>query len=65
VIPELLVLSVGKGGLSLPHLRHVAFAGKKNIRKDLTFLEIRGLLKAFFVLLKHGHLDQDVMAITL
>lgn len=40
-------------------------AGKKNIDKDLTFLKIRGLLKAFFMLLKHGHLAQDVLTITL
>jgi hypothetical protein len=42
----------------------VAVAGKKKIEKDLTFLKIRGLLKAFFVLLKHGHLAQDVMTFT-
>jgi hypothetical protein len=30
----------------------------------LTFLKIRGLLEAFFVLLKHGHLAQDVMSFT-
>jgi len=43
----------------------VAVAGEKEIEKDLTFLKIRGLLKAFFVLLKHGHLAQDAMAFTL
>jgi hypothetical protein len=42
-----------------------AVAGKEKIEKDLTFLKIRGLLKAFFVLLKHGHLAQDVMTFTL
>jgi len=42
----------------------VAVAGKENIDKDLTFLKIRGLLKAFFMLLKHGHLAQDVMTFT-
>jgi len=43
----------------------VAVARKKKIDKDLTFLKIRGLLKAFFMLLKHGHLAQDVMTFTL
>jgi hypothetical protein len=42
----------------------VAVARKKKIDKDLTFLKIRGLLKAFFMLLKHGHLAQDVMTFT-
>jgi hypothetical protein len=34
------------------------------LHKDLTFLKIRGLLKTFFVLLKHGHLAQHVMSFT-
>ncbi len=34
----------------------VAVARKKKIDKDLTFLKIKGLLKAFLMLLKHGHL---------
>jgi hypothetical protein len=44
-------------------IEHVSLAaiGGKNIDKDLTFLKIRGLLKSFFMLLKHGHLAQDVM----
>jgi hypothetical protein len=38
---------------------------RKTFIKDLIFLKIRGLLKAFFVLLKHGHSAQDVLTITL
>jgi len=49
----------------LEHISLVAVAGKKNIDKDLTFLKIRGLLKSFFMLLKHGHWVQDVMTFTL
>ena len=43
----------------------VAVAGKKKIDNNLTFLKIRGLLKSFFMLLKHGHWVQDVMTFTL
>ena len=35
------------------------------LHKDLTFLKIRGLLEAFFMLLKHGPWVQDVMLLTL
>jgi hypothetical protein len=42
----------------------VYFSEKKIIEKDLTFLKIRGLLKAFFVLLKNGHLAQVVVTFT-
>jgi hypothetical protein len=43
----------------------VAVAWKKNIDKDLTFLKMRGLLKPFFMLLKHGRWVQDVMTFNL
>jgi hypothetical protein len=43
----------------------VAVAGREKIEKDLTFLKIKGLLKSFFVLLKHGHLAEDAMSFTL
>jgi len=49
----------------LEYVSLVAIAGKKKIGKDLTFFKNRGLLKSFFMLLKHGHWARDDMTFTL